>query len=567
MRILKYLACVLAIGASICECEKLTADVPVDRIIFDTYTWHELAACYNSAMKSKGTEIGDSEMERLTAILKKGNEYRLNLIGKTLTDVYCSENGGKKSTSLSKGLDRITCNDSTKKPELKILSFGSTSPTSDYDFSIDFVGKAEDLETVLSRIDAIAKLIEQLENSISAKFKGKSMTEVLDSNAYPEIMDIYNDFYANDSPMLATEQGRTDYNEYKLAIRFNMCEAANSLLISTMNRKLTQGEIKADLLQGIMECKPFGDLSQINKEWITKMRRQVFFPSTEDHHQRFIKDFTLTNDQKHIRDAFTHCLRMDSKSISKWQSFAKLPSCHIYAGEAYVTFGALEMVKPREKTKLYNCRSLAEAFYENFGMLYAHSQDIYTEKSSSTKYIMGHMEHEEIVVNFSSSSKLKYFWRMMDALKQKECYFLGDPNNLIAEKKISWNLIEKQQKAKFSPSSFNEPNIIKVVLELSDKITEIRSQKFEEKAGISEAEKKKLKDDHDRKIKGEILQAVHDYWASEMTHEHLLQFPEFTLFERFMHPFIVFFKHFSFVISKEMSDIVEKLESRMKIRI
>jgi hypothetical protein len=96
-----------------------------------------------------------------------------------------------------------------------------------------------------------------------------------------------------------------------------------------------------------------------------------------------------------------------------------LGACHIWADEAYVTFGALEFVKKEKEIlgqtpdRYLNCDSLIETFFENLGMMIFHIIEEAHEKHIFNDKVR---DHQSISDAFS-----KYLRRAMLTLDMR-CY-------------------------------------------------------------------------------------------------------------------------------------------------
>ena len=107
------------------------------------------------------------------------------------------------------------------------------------------------------------------------------MNEVLDSNAYPEIMDLYVQFYSDDYNDLSNESGFLSYLEYKKTMRFTVCEAANSILIADMHSE-APNDMKSRLMKLIKSCNLFDNINEDYSSWIITTRTDVLFPLTKN---------------------------------------------------------------------------------------------------------------------------------------------------------------------------------------------------------------------------------------------------------------------------------------------
>jgi hypothetical protein len=416
-----------------------------------------------------------------------------------------------------------------------VTSFGSSTLTSDFDFSVyrirnddEFVTARDEIESIKQITSMLGTLSEYIKNFVC---HGESMQKCFDSNGYPEIMVFYNQYFLD--LKLDTDH---DIKEARFAnivsskiIRF--CVVAqiytakiikhfedehfirgfekffrrcyrkmedSTRLLFTLNNisfEINSSEIIMDRNFGSRAVRRRKDIGRIkghyakhkrgftNHQYAIELIKDDFGENlmtyNEPNHQE--REEYIANTYRILRFfleeprnptvKFNKCINniqnpiyfmeklyitpadelirkyreTDSQNLRVFQHLNKdylvydelfyvpssdqitegqmvnrmllpfLGACHIWADEAYVTFGALEFVKrekqilDEENPILLRCDSYVETYFENMGMMLFHIYEEATEKT-----IMSRMANEFQSISDAYS---KYLRRAMIALK------------------------------------------------------------------------------------------------------------------------------------------------------
>ena len=314
-------------------------------------------------------------------------------------------------------------------------------------------GPTGSMELVLQGIIDVTDLLSKLAKVISLVDCAKqTMANCLDSNGYPEIMVFYFEYF-NGSMLLgdgATDMARYS-NEFSSKI-LRYCVVAPIYYSRIANFEAYNEQITADLIQMMKSCYLSNLDAMIQYRKYVKLpvkhetAERLLDPFDIDLEAKNELVYVEGNEIKEIQQMlniakffqgehdFTDCIQqvgdprffmtkmyndpdylverlMLKKSIRyevmgqifyvpNTYSTVKQPisnrillpfigACHIWASEAYSTFGALEFVRTEKKLlakeSYANCSTLIESFIENFGMMMYHLVEIEAEHLHATK--------------------------------------------------------------------------------------------------------------------------------------------------------------------------------------
>lgn len=570
MKVLNLLAIFLASLLVRPECEFSRADLiePTGEEIFKSTNWHQLVDCYNAALKIAGEDARRQEMDRMEKILKLGSEYRYTIIGKVLSIIFCNDEN-RFVQGQEKQPSKVTC-DATDSHNpgktLLVRSFGSVTPTSDYDFSIDFESKLGNYADDLAIINQLMNIIKETEGVLDHMFNGKKMNEILDSNAYPEIMEFAQKYLADDTPEnIIASTPLENYNLYKTAVTFTVCEVANAILIN----KLPKLDLKlsSELKESIEKCNIFNLTHKDHEEISKTLRKDTLFPldKGENLTRQDLLRFSVPKTFCEKNQSFIKCMEKATDSNNnKWKTYAMLGGCHHFAEEAYGTIGALAMVKGYSKDFVYNCRDFAEAFFENFSMLIAHWHDIYPQNDQKEKN-----SQLESIINYSFSSKLKYFKRMMQALEEETCYFLGNPKQ-DKSNNLEWNILkteyQKLANRKTENSISSEDTIVLEVIEFYQELSIIKPSDVNKNPSDntgSAADLENAKKEDDLRVKKKTFEAFEKFVNARFS---AATSDKKDMFNVLIGPFVKTRSYFEKITLSKLGERAESFEKNQKKR-
>lgn len=512
--------------------------------VFKKYTWEELVTHYR--------QITDEEEKKASGLaMAKAFSVRKNIINRTLVEVYCKDMQKDKATSADpneKDLDsqtepkseakgevfklkgigtatefleasakiwRIQC-DGKNIPEIKYKTFGSESPTSDFDFSLSFISKeGEGYDVAISNFMKSLEVIKNLENALrnypGAK-SGLSMSERFDANCYPEILENYRKYFKDITSLTVTNETKnikicleSDYTMRSLKGSLLRCKYPNILkYINALNVNInTFGAYwyrKSAKILDVFEALP--------------EEKEILKPSSTEVNQilsaKIFNDFSTINalnesslvkkiksssdgDSDGKTNSFRNCLQRIENS-EKWNSFVIMGSCHIYATEAYITFGALETAMTNFDPKIndFSCPSLLESAVENFGMMFEHFLKVGFDKIDKNELPS---ETKEGLDSEAFANNIKYLLRMMKSFDVQRCTFIKSSSE--ESEFLEWNLLEKSSIRENLPGQLDFFDqllkIEKKATEDSEKIGKVTSDKIK-KLEIAKIYKKKVKE-------------------------------------------------------------------------
>ena len=331
----------------------------------------------------------------------------------------------------------LTCGD-----YLYILnSFGSTTLTSDFDYSVYRINLTKVMTTVSKGLKTIQNTTIQLFNTnvyISTNYcGGRSADTCLDSNGYPEIFLPYVNFFKN---YLMADIYQKDDARYRnllsskiirqcvisqvyLAkllnlgvVKFDLDELLSScyetftsgismfqaefnlpekfpideIVAEPMYEKMITDEDKKNLILNLDSHKP---------TYVSHLKSMIYYFANHFKFEECIKNIhnpsfflqKLNGENNEIRvilhkrvyytvyDQLFYCpeaLKQNQVNLVNQILLPFLGGCHIWASEAYITFGALEFVKYEKdilaKTLVVSCDTLFDSFTENMGMMLHH---------------------------------------------------------------------------------------------------------------------------------------------------------------------------------------------------
>lgn len=565
MKILNLIAILLVYLFVRADCDINLDDLSGEKI-FASHTWHTLVKCYNEALKIADDMDRIVEVNRMETILKVAGEFRLELIGKVLSILFCG-NDSRLVKGQNRGNVYVMCDAGDKINQgetLVIRSFGSITPTSDYDFSVDIGRRPNNGPESLAQIRKVMEIISKTEETISFVLKDKGMNFVLDSNAYPEIMEFAQNYLSDDAPgNIKTPAISLHYEEYKSAVTFTVCEVANAILIA--NFKHLNLMHSTPIAKFIETCSIFVPLDakkddDARKTW----RKETLFPlskANEVFTRIGLFEFSVP-DQMDLKNAsFRACMnKATSPDNTKWTTYAMLGGCHHFAEEAYGTIGALAMVKGYPANHIYNCRDFAEAYFENFSMLIAHWHEIYVQGDQQKVKAPFNKDDKDWIIDHSFSSKLKYFKRVMKALEGRECYFLDDLKQ-PKRGQVRWNILEDEFKRLSTLKAQNQLNkgqiVVLSVIEFYLNLSEVRpadiEAKYKNQQNVDPLLKEKEKKEDDLRVKKEIFDLFDKFVNAQLNFDHFEPNATSVMFDALIHPFVETFLYFAEIPLKIMA--------------
>ena len=498
--------------------------------VFETYTWEELVTHYRQI-------TNEEEKKACGLAMAKAFSVRKNIINRTLVEVYCRDMQKDKPTSANPNeqvLDsetepesgtrgevlrvegvgtatefleasakiwRIQC-DARNIPEIKYKTFGSESPTSDFDFSLSFISKeGEGYDVAISNFLKSLEVIKSLENALrnypGAK-SGLSMSERFDANCYPEILENYRKYFKDITGL--TETNRVENIKICLENVYTMRSLKGSLVrckyptllkyINALNMNInTFGAYwyrKSAKVIDVFEVSP--EETEISKPSSAEVNEIL---ST-----KILNDFSMINALNEASlvkkiesssydngdgktNSFQNCLQQIENS-EKWNSFVIMGSCHIYATEAYITFGALETAMTNFDPKIndFSCPSLLESAVENFGMMFEHFLKVGFEKNDKNELPS---QTKEGLDSEAFANNMKYFLRMMKSFDVHRCTFIKSSSE--SSDILEWNLLEKSSIKTNLPAQ----------LDFFDKLLKVEKKAAEDSEKIGKVTSDKLK--------------------------------------------------------------------------
>ena len=323
--------------------------------------------------------------------------------------------------------------------ELYILnSFGSQTLTSDFDFSMvkrDISKLISSYNLDILNIMEVARYLAQTFEFISIRHCGSRPAEVcLDSNGYPDIMIYFTRYFTFFDFNYNANNQAFRYSNMLSARILKYCVIAplHYFRLSEFNDEYTanRSDLVAECYKNIMAM-----ILKVELKYKTPMeyedKERLFDPFSQDEEEKnkavynpdlsdvyvdnltnladfilserdflkcvanvdnpryfLIRSFRLENDIRTIKSMKTTYEVFDdlfmlpaSFNINRTDIVNRLipiflGACHLWASEAYVTFGALSFVKQEKKllaqTDHLECQLYLESFIENMGMLLFH---------------------------------------------------------------------------------------------------------------------------------------------------------------------------------------------------
>ena len=327
-------------------------------------------------------------------------------------------------------------------------SFGSTTATSDFDYSVyrlNLNGSKPSLVQEIDAIKSISRSLYFLEMEIELNICGGTLApDCLDSNGYPEIMALYyNEFYPSVA-LLELKDGRgldsTRYSNMMSAKILRYCVVgpiyyAKIKQLNFMVKKINKhiNTMVTDCFNSLISARNvyrrtlnLGNtffknkyeimLKQPYNEENVEGNRSMYVAGNAKRHRQALKDIVnyfagdgnFSTCISHIDQPLfylkqggmhEHPTRVIQRNTVRYEVYSDLyyiPSsyskrkveytnqillpflgaCHIWATEAYVTFGALHFVKKEklilQDTHIMRCDCNVETFTENFGIMIYH---------------------------------------------------------------------------------------------------------------------------------------------------------------------------------------------------
>lgn len=327
------------------------------------------------------------------------------------------------------------------------------------------------LEDHLNTIDTINKFVDDATANIMKEWEigndksFRTMEMVLDSNAYPEIVRAYFKLFKDE--ILAKNN---NYVRFLASLDFTIQSTANFLLIHhCMKADKQSGFIpllpaKSTFCEGILALDSKGGYlesnfqKQVNTMFVAsdllsiykkeKNRLNFYFykkmlgqlsAKVLDENDLLGKPLALPElekqrtEYKKKRAKFTSCFdpaangsseELDQKTTSLsskqkitsenfWQYYTIIPTCHFWAAEAYITYGALIAFK--YPGMMHSVRVYAESSIENMSMLIDHIAHaiLHAEKG------YGPNDYD---LNNDATDKFKYLQRAIDSMRSEGMY-------------------------------------------------------------------------------------------------------------------------------------------------
>lgn len=365
---------------------------------------------------------------------------------------------------------KLTCRESEK--VLLINSFGSSSPTSDYDFSLFIYDLEDDIDENKEAplpVHGAMSLLEASQMEISPQTQRVSMfvdketvikqvKVILENiiNNVVELPDIESQQKDDRKTkimknMLLTVQLITGLNKdfVGLFTGGNLGEKLDSnaypdimvadiLLFkdepSTVEQKEEARMFRIASVIGVCEIAPlilkkdehlvriFG-FEDMFDECIMMLGKKINIHEGDIREHEFYRKFLVNSARLSDKNRYTlaSCIgnamaAPEQVNLSLFKTLLSI--CHVHVDEAYLSLGALEFYKYGSSMDTFNCTTLMEAFVENMSMLIVHIHELGAEAVDSRAV---------------SDKFAKYFMRAMKAVNFEKC---RDFDNVMIQRQI-----------------------------------------------------------------------------------------------------------------------------------
>lgn len=340
---------------------------------------------------------------------------------------------------------------------------------SEVDYTDKNLKKFDALQNHIKTVRKINEIADKAAEGVTALWyendpkKMRSMEDVLDTNYYPEIANSYKYLFKKEP-----SQETITYMRFLAALEFGFDTTSSYLMINRC-REFEESQLEeqaekensnfVDMLDNPQDfCKvmfsehlrdmktpsifkqklstQFKNSNKLQGAFVYVSRNLRFFFHFEKEKEDNRKKESLEKSQelkksKEIgvmdglleyeakREAFTSCFKGIFKEDEKiksnvfWTMFSIMSTCHNWANEAYISYGALIAFK-NTKT-MQTVRVYAESSNENMAMLLDHMSEpiIHGEEG---------MQEKDYDMNNDATDKFKYLQRAVDSLQRKGKY-------------------------------------------------------------------------------------------------------------------------------------------------